>query len=99
MKSVSRTGTYRVKAHDHRESKTGVRALKIGKNSGRDYWVGVRHWVVGDEIMLRWGLKSGSSMSGDGSQLLDMTPETRRAFEESQPRDHSLRMGNTFHDE
>ena len=48
--------------------------------------------------MLRWGLKSGSSMSGDGSLLLDMTPETRREFEESQPRDHSLRMGNTFHD-
>ncbi|GIT05839.1 MAG: hypothetical protein CM1200mP29_12500 [Verrucomicrobiota bacterium] len=44
----------------------GVRALKIGKNSGRDYWVGVRHWLVGNEIMLRWGLKSGSSMSGDG---------------------------------
>ena len=98
VKSVSRTGTYRVKAHDHRESKTSVRALKIGKNSGRDYWVSVRHWLVGDEIMLRWGLKSGSSMSGDGSQLLDMTPETRRAFEESQPRDHSLQMGNTFHD-
>ena len=99
VRSVSRTGTYRVKAHDHRESSVGVRALKIGKNSGRDYWVGVRHWVVGDEIMLRWGLKSGSSMSGDGSLLLDMTPETRRAFEESQPRDHSLRMGNTFHDD
>jgi hypothetical protein len=98
VKSVSRTGTYRVKAHDHRESNIGVRALKIGKNSGRDYWVGVRHWLVGDEIMLRWGLKSGSSMSGDGSLLLDMTPETRREFEESQPRDHSLQMGKTFHD-
>ena len=98
VKSVSRTGTYRVKAHDHRESSIGVRALKIGKNSGRDYWVGVRHWVVGSEIMLRWGLKSGSSMSGDGSLLLDMTPETRREFEESQPRDHSLQMGKTFHD-
>ena len=98
VKSVSRTGTYRVKAHDHRESSIGIRALKIGKNSGRDYWVGVRHWVVGSEIMLRWGLKSGSSMSGDGSLLLDMTPETRREFEESQPRDHSLQMGKTFHD-
>ena len=98
VKSVSRTGTYRVKAHDHRESSVGVRALKIGKNSGRDYWVGVRHWLVGSEIMLRWGLKSGSSMSGDGSLLLDMTPETRREFEESQPRDHSLQMGKTFHD-
>ena len=98
VKSVSRTGTYRVKAHDHRESGIGVRALKIGKNSGRDYWVGVRHWLVGNEIMLRWGLKSGSSMSGDGSLLLDMTPETRREFEESQPRDHSLQMGKTFHD-
>ena len=98
VKSVSRTGTYRVKAHDHRESSIGVRALKISKNSGRDYWVGVRHWVVGSEIMLRWGLKSGSSMSGDGSLLLDMTPETRREFEESQPRDHSLQMGKTFHD-
>ena len=98
VKSVSRTGTYRVKAHDHRESGSGVRALKIGKNSGRDYWVGVRHWLVGNEIMLRWGLKSGSSMSGDGSLLLDMTPETRREFEESQPRDHSLQMGKTFHD-
>ena len=98
VKSVSRTGTYRVKAHDHRESSIGVRALKIGKNSGRDYWVGVRHWLVGNEIMLRWGLKSGSSMSGDGSLLLDMTPETRREFEESQPRDHSLQMGKTFHD-
>ena len=98
VKSVSRTGTYRVKAHDHRESGIGVRALKIGKNSGRDYWVGVRHWLVGNEVMLRWGLKSGSSMSGDGSLLLDMTPETRREFEESQPRDHSLQMGKTFHD-
>ena len=98
VKSVSRTGTYRVKAHDHRESGIGVRALKIGKNSGRDYWVGVRHWLVGNEIMLRWGLKSGSSMSGDGSLLLDMTPETRREFEESQPRAHSLQMGKTFHD-
>ena len=98
VKSVSRTGTYRVKAHDHRESGIGVRALKIGKNSGRDYWVGVRHWLVGNEIMLRWGLKSGSSMSGDGSLLLDMTPETRREFKESQPRDHSLQMGKTFHD-
>ncbi len=48
--------------------------------------------------MLRWGLKSGSWMNGDGSLLLDMTPETRRAFEESQPRDHSLQIGKTFHD-
>jgi len=98
VKSVTRTGTYRVKAHDHREAGMGVRALKIGKNSGRDYWVAVRHWLVGEEIMLRWGLKSGSWMHGDGSLLLDMTPETRRAFEESQPRDHSLKMGHTFHD-
>ena len=98
VKSVSRTGTYRVKTHDHREAGIGVRALKVGKNSGRDYWVGVRHWLVGEEIALRWGLKSGSWMNGDGSLLLDMTPETRRAFEESQPRDHSLQMGNTFHD-
>ncbi|MDP6795541.1 MAG: PKD domain-containing protein [Verrucomicrobiota bacterium] len=98
VKSVSRTGTYRVKAHDHREAGIGVRALKIGKNSGRDYWIGVRHWLVGEEIMLRWGLKSGSWMNGDGSLLLDMTPETRRAFEESQPRDHSLQMGHSFHD-
>ena len=98
VKSVSRTGTYRVKAHDHREAHIGVRALKIGKNSGRDYWIGVRHWLVGEEIMLRWGLKSGSWMNGNGSLLLDMTPETRRAFEESQPRDHSLQMGRTFHD-
>ncbi len=98
VKSVSRTGTYRLKAHDHREASIGVRALKIGKNSGRDYWVGVRQWLVGEEIMLRWGLKSGSWMNGDGSLLLDMTPETRRAFEESQPRDHSLQIGKTFHD-
>ena len=42
VKSVSRTGTYRVKAHDHREAGDGVRALKIHKNSGRDYWVSVR---------------------------------------------------------
>ena len=98
VKSVSRTGTYRVTAHDHRDADNGVRALKIGKNSSRDYWVGVRHWLVGEEIMLRWGMKSGSWMNGDGSLLLDMTPETRRAFEESQPRDHSLKMGRTFHD-
>ena len=96
MQAVARTGTYRGKANDHRESGIGVRALKIGKTSGRDYWVGVRHSMVGNEIMLRWGLKSGSSMSGDGSLLLDMTPETRREFEESQPRDHSLQMGKTF---
>jgi hypothetical protein len=98
VKSVSRTGTYRLKAHDHRESNIGLRALKIAKNSGRDYWVGVRHWLVGEEIMLRWGLKSGSWMNGDGSLLLDMTPTTRREFEDSQPRDHSLQMGKTFHD-
>ena len=49
-----------------REAGDGVRALKIRKNSGRDYWVSVRQWSVDNEIMLRWGLKSGNWMSGDG---------------------------------
>ena len=98
VKSVSRTGTYRVKAHDHREAGSGVRALKISKNSGRDYWVSVRHWSVDNEIMLRWGLKTGSWMSGDGALLLDMTPDTRVAVDRKQPSDHSLRVGTTFHD-
>jgi len=54
VKSVSRTGTYRVKAHDHRESSIGVRALKIGKNSGATTgwasgigWSGVRSCCAG----------------------------------------------------
>ncbi len=98
VKSVSRTGTYRVKAHDHREAGAGVRALKVRKNSGRDYWVSVRQWSVDNEIMLRWGLKSGNWMSGDGALLLDMTPATRVEVDRKQPSDHSLKVGETFYD-
>ena len=98
VKSASRTGTYRVKAHDHRDAGSGVRALKIRKNSGRDYWVSVRQRSVDNEIMLRWGLKSGNRMSGDGALLLDMTPDTRVEVDRKQPSDHSLKVGETFYD-
>ena len=98
VKTVTRAGTYRIQAHDHREADSGLRALKIRKNASRDYWISVRQGSVGNEIMLRWGLKSGNWMGGDGSLLLDMTPDTRKAFGSMQPADHSLQVGRTFHD-
>ena len=37
-------------------------------------------------------------MGSYGSLLLDMTPDTRKAFGTMQPADHSLQVGRTFHD-
>lgn len=96
-KSVSRTGTHRVFAHDHVDA-SGLRALRFAAGRSKYYWLGLRHNLRGGELQLRRGRMSGSWMHSDGSQLLDMTPETRRAPETAQPSDQSLILGDTFHD-
>jgi PKD repeat protein len=92
VKSISQSGTYRLFPHDDPDA-TGIRALKIVKNSTTNYWLEYRAHFTGNKwlpegVGIRW--------AGNGNQsalLLDTTPGSANA-----QLDSPLRIGRTFSD-
>jgi hypothetical protein len=92
VRTVSTSGTYRILAHDV-QSGTGLRALKIARNSTQAYWVETRQlWSSNrwssNGVHVMWANDSGE----DNSELLDMNPLTRTV------EDAPLVVGRTFSD-
>ena len=90
--SVSTSGVYRIYAHDDTNS-TGLRGLRIVRNSSTNYWVEFRQKFTGN----RW-LMSGAGIrwAGNGnerSHLLDTTPGSADG-----KNDAALVLGRTFSD-
>lgn len=90
--TATTNGTYRIVCHDNTNS-TGIRGLKIVKNSSTNYWVEFRQKFTSNKWLmngagLRWG-QSGSQKS----QLLDTTPGSTDGKTDS-----ALVIGRTFSD-
>ena len=90
--TVTSNGTYRIYAHDDANS-SGVRALKIVKNSGTNYWVEFRQRYTNS----KWSMNgAGLRWGGNGnerSQLLDTTPGSFDSYTDS-----GIVIGRTFSD-
>ncbi|MCB1229279.1 MAG: hypothetical protein KDN19_03380 [Verrucomicrobiae bacterium] len=96
IQEVTTGGTYRIYRFDHANADLGsTLALKIGRESNRDYWIGYRrkyaghptHGDMGSGAYVMWGYKTAQN-----SHLIDIdTPG-------SDARDASLNVGNTFDD-
>ncbi len=90
---VTSSGTYRIQAHDDPGS-SGLRALKIARNSTTNYWVEFRQKFTGNKWMmngagLRWG-QNGNQRT----LLLDTTPGSPNGKNDS-----ALVIGRTFSDD
>jgi hypothetical protein len=89
---VTTDGTYRVFAHDA-STPGGIRALKIRKNSGYNYWIEFRQLFTFNSstfngAIITWEYSSNNFIE---SQLLDMTPATNAG-------DAALVVGQSFLD-
>ncbi|MCI0537618.1 MAG: PKD domain-containing protein [Verrucomicrobiales bacterium] len=92
VRTVTENGTFRIYAHDDPDS-TGLRALKIAKNTATNYWVEFRAHYPGNKWLgfgagLRWGHPANQS-----TRLLDTTPGTPAGKDDS-----CILVGRTFSD-
>ena len=90
--NVTSNGTYRIYAHDD-QSATGLRALKVVKNSNTNYWVELRQKFTSNKWLmygagLRWA-QNGNQQS----LLLDTTPGSVDGKNDS-----AIVIGRTFAD-
>jgi hypothetical protein len=88
---VTSNGTYRITAHD-RPMASGLRALRLGRNDSKTYWVDFREnfnnrWVT-NGVTFRW-----AGAESENTLLLDTTPGTP-----SQRDDSPVLIGRTFSD-
>jgi PKD domain/Gametolysin peptidase M11 len=92
LTSVTASGTYRIEPVDD-PAAIGPRALKIVKNSTKNYWLEFRRlyttnrWAM-NGLMLNWGYNNNT-----GSHLLDTTPGSANA-----QNDAPVLVGRTFSD-
>ncbi|NBV21840.1 MAG: hypothetical protein EBS05_07955 [Proteobacteria bacterium] len=97
-------GVYRLFRHDHANA-SGLRAITVGQQSDRAYWLGYRHDLpnyqaasqsfLANGLEIRWGMQPPgitSDMDGNGSRLLNFTPATTNFTQ------HPLPVGQTFAD-
>lgn len=100
-------GVYRLFRHDHTNA-SGIRALTMGQQSDRAYWLGFRRDLtnyaqnsfgatnfLANGVEFRWGMQApglASDMDGNGSRLLNFTPSTADFTR------HPLPIGQTFTD-
>jgi hypothetical protein len=97
VQTVTTSGTYRIAAYDQSSLNPATRyALKITKDSDRDYWAEFRQrslssnrWTK-DGLLLNW---SAWYNSANGAQLLDTTPGSP-----DDRTDAALTVGRTFSD-
>ena len=96
IQTVTEPGVYRVFAHDtNAPQPAGVRALRIKKDSAKNYWVEFRQLMTDlpnlmDGALVRWDYPLDISRQ---TQMLDMNPQTQTL------EDSALVIGQTFHDE
>jgi len=97
-RSASTGGVYRIFRHDS-TLVSGVRAVTIGQQSDRAYWLGFRRADPTDTFLsngleVRWGMQPPglSSDMTQGSRLLNMTPAVANFSQ------HALPLGRTFGD-
>lgn len=102
IQAITTSGTYRVHASDSATAPTAgtMFALKVTKDSQRDYWLSHRREFTGNKwnlngVQLHWDpwFISGVGTSNSGAQLLDTTPGTANA-----KTDAALVCGRTFSD-
>ncbi|HEX8267630.1 MAG TPA: BACON domain-containing carbohydrate-binding protein, partial [Pyrinomonadaceae bacterium] len=92
VQTVTSSGTYRISAQDT-PTLSGIKTLKISKDSSRNYWVEFRQTLSGSSMngaLIRWDY---SSQNFRETQLLDMTPSTNY-----QGGDETLQVGQSFYD-
>lgn len=91
--TITNSGTYRVYAHDKTNLTSGVRGLRIVKNTSTNYWVEFRQKFTSNKWLmsgagLRWA-QNGSQKS----HLLDTTPGSS-----NNKNDSAIVIGRTFSD-
>jgi hypothetical protein len=93
--TVAASGTYRIYAHDTLASTNRIRALKVPRDTAKDYWVEFRQKFTSNAWMMNGaGLRRCTvSNSSTGSELLDTTPSTPDGKSDS-----PLVIGRTFCD-
>src|SRR5258708_25636610 len=103
VQTANSNGTYRLYAYDVPAVMAGqIYALKVRKDSSRDYWAEFRQkfasnaWLQSG-ILLNWSpWNNGVANSDGGTQLLDTTPGTPAANNGAD--DAAVVIGRTFSD-
>ena len=87
---ITQDGVYRVFAHDSTTT-GGIRALKVRKNSDKNYWIEFRQLFNDlNGAIINWDYRS---LDFREIQILDMTPATEHVF------DAALQVGSVFDDD
>src|SRR5205807_8595472 len=94
VQKVTADGTYRVFAHDS-STPGGIRAIRIKKNSTKDYWIEFRQLFTDNSNVFNGAIVGWTyaSASYNENELLDMTPNTS-----NDATDAPLLIGQIFND-
>ena len=89
---ITQDGVYRVFAHD--TATTGIRALKIRKNTDKNYWIEFRQLFTDTPPSMNGAIINWDYRSRDfrETEILDMTPATESVW------DAPLQLGGVFND-
>jgi hypothetical protein len=90
--TVTASGTYRIYAHDN-PTATGLRGLKIIKNSSTNYWVEFRQKFTANKWLMNGAGLRWAQNGNQKSLLLDTTPGSTDAKNDS-----AIVIGRTFSD-
>jgi hypothetical protein len=90
--TATTNGTYRIVCHDNAAA-TGIRGLKIIKNSSTNYWVEFRQKFNGNQWLMNGAGLRWAQNGNQKSQLLDTTPGSTDGKTDS-----ALVIGRTFSD-
>ena len=92
VSDATQSGTYRIFAHDSEEAR-GIRALRVTKNSGTNYWLEYRANYAGNKWLVNGASIRWSGKGGEATRLLDLTPGSSAGKDDS-----CLLIGRTFSD-
>ncbi len=90
--TVVTNGTYRIACHDNVNA-SGIRGLKIIKNSSTNYWVEFRQKFTGNKWLMNGAGLRWAQNGNQKSQLLDTTPGSTDGINDS-----AIVIGRTFSD-
>jgi hypothetical protein len=90
--TVTTNGTYRIYAHDNQNS-AGLRALRIVKNAGTNYWVEFRQKFSGNKWLMSGAGLRWAQNGNEKSHLLDTT-----AGSVDGKNDSAIVIGRTYSD-
>ncbi len=92
VQTVTNSGTFRIEAQDN-PSASGLRALKIARNSQTNFWVEFRQQYTDNAWMMNGATLRWASEGNEQSDLLDTTPGSANG-----KNDAALVVGRTFSD-